>query len=285
MTKTEISFDDLEDLEVLNGGTSKPKVTFPCAPCGGTGKYRGMRLHQPDDRCFACGGRGYFLTSPEARERSRRSRAAAKGRAIAESKERLGEERYKFLLRAADWSEFANSLVERVNGGRALSDSQYAAIDSMMAKCAAKRKTREDARKAEAEAAPRFANLAEHFLTAAESLKWPKMRLATEAGDKIVLSRAGERSRNPGHINVTDGGPYGDNRYYGRIDPEGRAYLRANIPAEIEAELVAINDDPDAAIKVTGLRTGQCCLCGRELTNPDSIANGIGPICADKWGF
>lgn len=27
---------------------------------------------------------------------------------------------------------------------------------------------------------------------------------------------------------------------------------------------------------------GWCCVCGRRLTNEDSIANGIGPICASK---
>ena len=29
-----------------------------------------------------------------------------------------------------------------------------------------------------------------------------------------------------------------------------------------------------------GRETGQCCCCARTLTNPDSIAAGIGPICA-----
>lgn len=28
---------------------------------------------------------------------------------------------------------------------------------------------------------------------------------------------------------------------------------------------------------------GVCMVCGRELTNPDSIEAGIGPICAGKW--
>lgn len=32
-----------------------------------------------------------------------------------------------------------------------------------------------------------------------------------------------------------------------------------------------------------GRQTGQCCCCGRALTNPDSIAAGIGPVCAGKF--
>lgn len=34
-----------------------------------------------------------------------------------------------------------------------------------------------------------------------------------------------------------------------------------------------------------GHQTGSCCICGRELTDPASIAMGIGPICIDKAGF
>lgn len=33
-----------------------------------------------------------------------------------------------------------------------------------------------------------------------------------------------------------------------------------------------------------GKRTGRCGVCGRELTDPESIAMGIGPICAEKFG-
>ncbi len=30
---------------------------------------------------------------------------------------------------------------------------------------------------------------------------------------------------------------------------------------------------------------GRCCVCGRKLTVPSSIASGIGPECASKGGF
>lgn len=33
-----------------------------------------------------------------------------------------------------------------------------------------------------------------------------------------------------------------------------------------------------------GRKTGICCVCSRQLTNPDSISAGIGPICAGRWG-
>lgn len=36
--------------------------------------------------------------------------------------------------------------------------------------------------------------------------------------------------------------------------------------------------------KKYGQETGVCCMCGRVLTNENSIAEGLGPICAGKFG-
>lgn len=33
-----------------------------------------------------------------------------------------------------------------------------------------------------------------------------------------------------------------------------------------------------------GVLTGNCCVCGAELTDPVSVARGIGPICLEKGG-
>lgn len=35
--------------------------------------------------------------------------------------------------------------------------------------------------------------------------------------------------------------------------------------------------------KAYGRRTGVCCVCGRQLTNPVSVAEGIGPICSGRF--
>lgn len=35
--------------------------------------------------------------------------------------------------------------------------------------------------------------------------------------------------------------------------------------------------------KQFGRISGRCMVCGRELTNPESIEAGIGPVCAGKW--
>lgn len=48
--------------------------------------------------------------------------------------------------------------------------------------------------------------------------------------------------------------------------------------------LEAIAKDPKAAAADYGHQIGQCSVCNRQLTNPESIALGIGPICLGKLG-
>lgn len=38
-------------------------------------------------------------------------------------------------------------------------------------------------------------------------------------------------------------------------------------------------------VKLSAQRTSFCGMCGLALTNPESVASGIGPICGQKWGL
>lgn len=49
--------------------------------------------------------------------------------------------------------------------------------------------------------------------------------------------------------------------------------------------LAEIAKDPKAASLAYGRELGHCGVCGRTLTDPDSINAGIGPICAGKMGW
>lgn len=210
------------------------------------------------------------------------------------------EENTQLFIRLEEishWNSFAADLI-RQSKTRPLSERQIDAAWEMLTKIsvreAEKAQERAEAQKA-AEAASQslggnspaseLPRLAETFLSAAASLKWPKLRLTTSADRSVVLSLCGPNSRTPGHINVTDGGSYGSNIYYGRISPEGRAELRTTATPDVWAVLAAYNADPLAEGKVQGLRTGRCMCCGRELTNPESVELGIGPICRDNWGY
>lgn len=40
-----------------------------------------------------------------------------------------------------------------------------------------------------------------------------------------------------------------------------------------------------AKVRFTARRTSHCGICGLSLENPDSIAAGVGPVCADNYGI
>jgi hypothetical protein len=76
----------------------------------------------------------------------------------------------------------------------------------------------------------------------------------------------------------------------GKIDEENVAQIfpkkvveAGTSAAEVERVLVEIEKDPFEAAKQYGRDSGRCAACGRDLTDPESIANGIGPICASKF--
>lgn len=87
---------------------------------------------------------------------------------------------------------------------------------------------------------------------------------------------APETGKNAGALYVTEG-----ETYLGKI--AGGRFLRAAACTTVVADKVAsLVADPMAAIKASGIETGTCAVCGLELTDPESIARGIGPICAER---
>lgn len=63
-----------------------------------------------------------------------------------------------------------------------------------------------------------------------------------------------------------------------------RAEKAGTTPLRVLALIEEFEADPLAAAKKYGKLSGRCCSCGRDLTDPVSIENGIGPICATKFG-
>jgi len=59
--------------------------------------------------------------------------------------------------------------------------------------------------------------------------------------------------------------------------------LRGVTVGEVEARLRVIDLDPKAAAAAHGQASGNCSVCGRDLTDPQSIAIGLGPICAGRF--
>lgn len=69
-------------------------------------------------------------------------------------------------------------------------------------------------------------------------------------------------------------------RFYAmRLEPNGKFQYAKGAIYNITPEMRLTLD----SAKAFGHKTGRCGCCGRELTNPDSIAAGIGPICAERY--
>lgn len=137
----------------------------------------------------------------------------------------------------------------------------------------------------EANEGPAFPRIVAMMAEAAESLKYPKVRLA-DADDNVVrLSVAGGRARYPGSVNVTTDESYHDNTWYGRIMTDGTWAPSKSVPSWVADALAEFEADPEGAARAYGQRFSSCCFCGRELTADGSIDVGYGPICADNFGL
>lgn len=288
--------DDLSDLTggvsaaadfaraALSNATSTRTFEEKCEDCRGTGSFYSYsgRYVGP---CFKCKGAGVrrYKQSAEQRAKARDAADARKAKQAAEATERA-----KAWLEAnpveADWLrdsfntfEFARSMVEALYKYGHFTEKQEAAVRNAAAKSAA-RKAQWAAERAEREANKaevQIGRIAEAFAAAkASRLKWPKLRL-----DTFVFSLASESGRNAGAIYVKE-----DETYLGKI-ADGRFTRSRDCDAATEARIVAACADPAAAAEAYGKATGQCACCGRELTNEESIARSIGPICAEKWGW
>jgi hypothetical protein len=278
-------FEDIEtSLEDFLAEPTKQvkREQFPCQACGGTGKYAGVRIHQDRSDCFTCKGRGFFYTSYDDRKKARIQRLERKAQKAFENacngerqiKGAIGDAGYQWLV-AATWSSFYQDLLGKARKYGSLSEKQLACVVSGWAKQQVRDAERNAARDANAPVID-LTKINGLFDTAkGNGLKKPRLVCGS-----LRLSLAPLNGANAGCTYVKDQGEYA-----GKITAEGKFFAVRTARAEIAGELQEIAKDPLNAFKVHGQVTGSCSCCGRELTNKDSIALGIGPICADKWGL
>lgn len=124
------------------------------------------------------------------------------------------------------------------------------------------------------------------FESASKKRKYPKIEFQLAYGDDevkvIQLSRSGPMSKRPGTINVTDGRPFGQNVWYGRIDTDGTTTIGNEWVLDFLRDFA---QDPINKAREYGKETGNCCFCGKRLTHDRSVENGFGPICAENYGL
>ncbi len=67
-----------------------------------------------------------------------------------------------------------------------------------------------------------------------------------------------------------------------RLTPKSQATWTANSTRGLVWLLEQCDKHRELPGTMKFQHNGQCCKCGRELTTPESIDRGIGPICATK---
>lgn len=107
----------------------------------------------------------------------------------------------------------------------------------------------------------------------------PAGRYAIPGGDSRLKVKIDKPTKGnwAGFVFVRDAAEYGSGQRYG-IQRPGSDYR-----GDIEAQLRTILADPQAAMAEYGHLTSTCGVCGRTLEDADSIARGIGPVCARKF--
>lgn len=242
-----------------------------CGKCGGSGIYYGPSPY--GRHCFPCGGTGYmsYKTSPEQRANARAKSAERKERQAQERVNNFASEQpeaYAWMVAKAPAFDFANSMLEALKKWGSLTDSQLGAVQ----RCIERDKAR-DAERAVKAAAPKPAAqvlYALHDVMQRHSKFYAgEMTLSRRREDQLVWIKHANAEKVIGKI---DGGVLSLWNRPG-VDMDG-----------VKAMLEEFEGAPLQAAMKYGKLSGRCCSCGRELTDESSIANGIGPICAAKFG-
>jgi hypothetical protein len=119
-------------------------------------------------------------------------------------------------------------------------------------------------------------------------LKFPKLWLQLPDTTPLRITIAGEQSKTPGYLVLTDGEKFGSNRYFGRISPAGELTIGRDgetIRSQLVELISQLAKDPAGVAAAFGHLTGHCCFCSLALKDERSTFVGYGRICAGKFGL
>lgn len=291
--------DDFSDLFGPSDTPSRPLPTLQeakeavglgytekCPACKGRGKFISYSGRVVGD-CFKCKGKGTktFATSPAQRAKGRENAAVKRDEkriAIQESVRQFTvdfADDFAWMQAKRETFDFANSMCDALTTYGSLTEKQHAAVTRLRLADEQRKAQRAIDAAVRAENAPvvTLAKIEAAFEAAlGNGIKRPKLRL-----DTFKFSLAPATGRNAGSIYVVDAA--GD-AYLGKIT-DGKFFRVRECSDDQEQRIVIAAADPHAAAIAYGQRTGNCCICNRELTNHASIDLGIGPICAGKMGW
>jgi len=175
-------------------------------------------------------------------------------------------------------AEFAGSLISNFNRYGRLSDKQMPWVVTLT-----ERVTKPVAQPAPVDVA--VDAIVTLFAGAARNMRRVKVKLAAPSGQPVVFQLAGTNSKYAGQILVTDGGPFGSNVYFGRIDTAGRFNGTRRVTEEVLELIKEFAADPAGTAGRYGRLTGGCSFCNHPLRDGRSVEVGYGPICAGKFNL
>jgi hypothetical protein len=251
----------------ISAGAGRTQATVAryeeeCQACGGSGKFRGYSGRVIGD-CYKCQGTGRrrFKSSPEARAKGRvasnKARARKAEQAQAWRKENSAVIEYMYD-RMPSW-EFAGSLIAALEQYGTWTDKQLAVANEAFKTAQAKRAERK------VDTGLDVSTLSGHYMT--------------ESRLRLYVEHATKPGKWLGFIFVKNGSEYGVSQRYG-VQAPGESYQ-----GKAQDAIREVLADPKAAMIRYGQETGQCGACGATLENPESVAAGIGPVCANKRGW
>lgn len=123
------------------------------------------------------------------------------------------------------------------------------------------------------------------FALAAQKLRRVKVAVQAINGQKVVFSKAGPASKYAGQILLTDGGPFGANKFFGRVDANGDFYATRSADQAVRDLVVEFANNPAEVAAKYGKLTGGCSFCNHKLDDERSLHVGYGPVCAKRFGL
>lgn len=172
---------------------------------------------------------------------------------------------------------FAQSLAGNLRTWGRLSDKQLQWVDTLIQRASAP-----------APAPTQQVNvqkIQDLFALAAQKLRRVKVALQAASGQRVVFTKAGSMSKYAGQILITDGGPFGANKFFGRIDANGDFYATRTADKDVQALVTEFADSPAETAGKYGRLTGGCSFCNHKLDDNRSLEVGYGPVCAKRFGL
>lgn len=262
-----------------------------CKDCRGTGWWR------PGYRCFKCKGAGKltFKSSPEARANERAKAAqkrqdkAAELLAEVQTWQVANSEAWAWMRDNAPTFGFASSMVEALHKFGSLTEGQMAAVNKCIKsnKDRAERRAAEQAQRVADAPVVNVSKLEQAFATARSNAARPGMQgifmkpIKLTSGDVTVkVTQGSQGSQWEGMLFIKND----DGKKLGHV--KSGKFVRNYVCEDVEAAAVVdCLNDPEKAAVAYGKAYSRCGICGRGLLNDESIARGIGPVCAENFGW